>query len=255
MKNKKRPPLILISPDVQAGGAEMADAAISLSNAYQESVLRVGGIPLAMPDTVSPAIIAECVSACDGVLLTGGEDVDPGIYGRKIATNVRDKVTITPDGGRRDYRELLLIDQVFRQGKPLLAICRGHQVLNVALGGTLIIDIPSQIPGALNHRRRDMRREIVHEVRLTPHSLLARITGKQRLGVNSTHHQAIERVAPLLRPTALSPDGVIESLELKPEVSGWLPFLLAVQFHPERLSDRYEEHLAIFKALTQASVL
>jgi putative glutamine amidotransferase len=146
----------------------------------------------------------------------------------------------------------MLIDEVFRQRKPLLAICRGHQMLNVALGGTLVADIPSQMPRALNHRRTDKRGEIVHEVRLTSGSNLAKICSGQKLGVNSTHHQAVRRVAPGLRTVARSPDGVVEALELRPGASRWLPFLLSVQFHPERLADRYPAHRAIFDAFTRA---
>jgi len=168
---------------------------------------------------------------------------------------VRGTVTVTPDGGARDLRELLLIDEVFRQRKPLLGICRGHQMLNVALGGTLVPDILGQMPRAINHRRMDRRSEIVHEVRLTRGSLLSIITGKQKLGVNSTHHQAVGRVAAPLRPAAASHDGIVESLELRPEAAGMLPFLLSVQFHPERLADRYPEHRAIFRGFIQACVL
>ena len=113
-------------------------------------------------------------------------------------------VDTTPDGGERDLRELILIDEVFHQRKPLLAICRGHQLLNVALGGTLIVDIPTEVPGALNHGQMDKRSEVVHEVQLTGESLLSKITGKRRLGVNSTHHQAVGRVAELLQVTGRS---------------------------------------------------
>jgi putative glutamine amidotransferase len=168
---------------------------------------------------------------------------------------VKKTVGVTPDGGQRDLREFILISEAFRQNKPLLAICRGHQVLNVALGGTLIADIPRQRPGAANHRRTDRRSEVVHEVRLTPGSLLANITRKQRLGVNSTHHQAIGRVAAPLRISARSPDGIIEGLELKSGASCWQPWLLSVQFHPERLVDRYPEHQALFDAFIQACAL
>jgi putative glutamine amidotransferase len=150
---------------------------------------------------------------------------------------------------------LVLIDEVFRQHKPLLAICRGHQILNVALGGTLIADIPTQLRGALNHRQNEKKHEIVHEVRLTPGSILAKITSRQKLGVNSTHHQAVGQVAEPLEVAAVSQDGVIEGLALKPGGSRWLPFLLSVQFHPERLADRYPEHGSIFRVFTQACAL
>jgi putative glutamine amidotransferase len=119
----------------------------------------------------------------------------------------------------------------------------------------LIVDIPSQVPGAIRHVRTDKRNEIVHEVRLTAQSLLSKITGKQTLGVNSTHHQAVGKVAEPLRVIAASGDGVVESMELKPEAARLLPFLLAIQFHPERLANRYPEHRAIFGAFTQACVM
>lgn len=184
--------------------------------------------------------------------MTGGEDVDPGLYAGRVPAKLRQTVTLTPDGGARDLREVMLVDEVFRQHKPLLAICRGHQVLNVALGGSLWLDLKRQLPGAANHRRMDKRSEVVHDVHLTPDSLLAKITGKRMMGVNSTHHQAVERPAEPLQVTGRSADGVVESMELKREVAHLLPFLLSVQFHPERLADRYPEHRVIFKAFTRA---
>jgi len=250
-----RQPLILISPSIDKKGSELGDLSISLSQRYLQALMDVGAIPFVLPATVARDVIAECVRRSDGVLLTGGEDVDPRLYGNGLPRPLRRTVTVTPEGGQRDFRELLLIDEVFRQRKPLLAICRGHQVLNVALGGTLIVDIPRQLPGAINHRRLDKRSELVHEVRLTPDSLLAKITGEQRLGVNSTHHQAVARVAPPLAVTAVSSDGVVEGLELQRGAANWLPFLLSVQFHPERLVDRYSGHRAIFGVFTQACVL
>ena len=250
-----QPPLILISPNVEKKGDEFGDLSISLSETYQRALMRAGGIPLALPGTVSRELIAECVRRCDGVLLTGGEDVQPRLYTTTLPPRLRRTVTVTPDGGQRDLRELILIDEVFRQRKPLLGICRGHQILNVALGGTLVADILSEMPAALNHRQMDKRSQIVHEVRLTPKSLLAKITGLQNLGVNSTHHQAVGRVAEPLEVIARSDDGVAESMQLKPNAGRMLPFLLSVQFHPERLADRYPEHQAIFRAFTQACVL
>jgi len=244
--------MILISPDVESEGKEFGDLSISLSAKYEQAVIVAGGVPLTMPATDSRAVVAECVRRSDGVLLTGGDDVNPALYGNGMPEVVRRTVGVTPDGGKRDYRELLLIAEAFRQRKPLLAICRGQQILNVALGGTLVADIPRQVPNALNHRRTDKRGEIVHEVRLTGGSLLAKITGEQKLGVNSTHHQAVAQVAAPLRATAISADGVIEGLELKPGGACWLAFLLSVQFHPERLMDRYPEHEAIFRVFTRA---
>ncbi len=247
----KRRPFVLISPDTQAKGAEFGDRSTSLAETYQRALLDADTLPFALPATISRQVIAECVARCDGVLLTGGEDVEPTIYDDKMPLHLRKKCILTPDGGRRDLREIILVDEVFRQRKPLLAICRGHQVLNVALGGTLYADISSELPGAIRHRRMDRRSRIVHEVRLTDGSLLAKIAAKPKLGVNSTHHQAVRQVAPPLWPSAVCADGVIEGLELKPEAAGMLPFLLSVQFHPERLADRYAEHRAIFRAFAR----
>jgi putative glutamine amidotransferase len=248
-----RPPLILVSPDIQSKGKEHGDLSTSLSGCYQRAMLEAGGLPLTMPATVDRELIAESVRCCDGVMLTGGDDIDSRLYTSHLPAGVRRSVEVTPDGGARDFRELVLIDEVFRQGKPLLAICRGHQVLNVALGGTLVADIPRERPGALDHRRTDRRSEVVHEVRLTPGSLLANIVGSRTLGVNSTHHQAVGRVAPPLRVTAVSQDGIVEGLEWKSGASGRLPWLLSVQFHPERLGDRYPAHQALFSVFIRAS--
>jgi len=248
-----RAPVILVTPDIERKGKEFADLSMSLSANYLRAVLNSGGVPLTLPTTTAREVVAECVRRCDGVLLTGGDDIDPRLYTdwARLREKVRRTVEVTPDGGERDYRELLLIDETFRQHKPLLAICRGHQMLNIALGGTLIPNLPFPGPEGLSHRRLDKRSDVVHEVQLTPDSLLAKITAARKLGVNSTHHQAVGRVAPPLRVVARSADGVVEGLELKAGADG-LPFLVSVQFHPERLADRFAEHAAIFTAFTQA---
>jgi putative glutamine amidotransferase len=251
-----RPPLILVSPNVEVKGNEFGDMSTSLSETYQSALLGAGAIPVAMPATGARKAIAECVRRCDGVLLTGGEDVDPALYApKRLSPKLKRTVTVTPDGGARDLREVLLIDEVFRQHKPLLAICRGHQVLNVALGGTLVVDIRSQLRGAMNHRHMDKRNDVVHDVHLTDEAILAKITGKSTLGVNSTHHQAVDRPADILQVVGRSRDGVVESMQLKRETARLLPFLLSVQFHPERLTGRYREHRAIFTAFARACVL
>jgi putative glutamine amidotransferase len=245
-------PTVLISPSVERRGQEFSDFSVSLSAAYQQALVDAGAVPVILPATGSRTVIAECVKRSDGVLMTGGEDIDPHLYANGLPPAVRRTVHITEDGGERDLRELMLIDEVFRQRRPLLAICRGYQLLNVSLGGSLVADIRRMVPGAINHRRMDKRNEVVHEARLTPDSLLAKIVGRRKLGVNSTHHQAVGRVAEPLQVVAASSDGIIEGLELKPGASCWLPFLLGVQFHPERMAARHAGHRAIFRAFTQA---
>jgi putative glutamine amidotransferase len=245
-------PLILVSPSIATKGIEFSDLSLSLSLPYERALIDVGALPWAILSLPSRELIAECVQRADGVLLTGGEDVNPVLYDPRMPHVLRRRCILTPDGGARDLRELMLVDEVFRQRKPLLAICRGQQILNVALGGTLVADIPRQIRGAINHRRVDRRCAKVHEVSLTPGSLLSKITGKRILGVNSTHHQAVDRPAEILAVSARSSDGVIEGMQLKPEAARLLPFLLSVQFHPERLADRHPEHRALFAAFAKA---
>jgi putative glutamine amidotransferase len=249
-----KPPLILISPCIERNGAEFADLSLSLSMQYPNALMRVGAIPLTLPATRSREMVAEFVRRADGVLLTGGEDVNPKLYTKRLPSRLRRTLTLTPDDGTRDVQECLLVDEVFRQRKPMLAICRGHQMLNVALGGTLLVDIRSQIPRALNHQRQDRRSQVVHDVHLTDAALLAKITGERTLGVNSTHHQAVGRPADMLQVTGRSRDEIAETMQLKPEAAHLLPFLLSVQFHPERLADRYREHRAIFAAFARACV-
>jgi putative glutamine amidotransferase len=183
-------------------------------------------------------------------MLTGGDDIQPRLYTPRLSPRL--KKTVSPADPARDLSELVLIQEVFRQRKPLLAICRGHQILNVALGGTLIVDIPKQRPEALNHKRMDRKDKIVHDVRLEPDSLLAQIFGRPVLGVNSTHHQAVAQVARPFRVTAVSADGIIEALELRRADRSMLPYLLSVQFHPERLVNGYPEFLELFRSFAEA---
>jgi putative glutamine amidotransferase len=249
-----KPPLILVSPSIERRGVEFHDFSVSLSVKYDFAVTQSGGIPVTVPTTTDRALLAEVVRRVDGVLLTGGDDINPDLYANNLPRAVRKTVGMTPDGGGRDLRELVLLDEVFRQRKPLLAICRGHQLLNIALGGRLIADIRRQVPGALNHQRMDRAGELVHEASLTAGSLLARITGKRILGVNSSHHQAVLEPAEPLAAVARTRDGIVEAMEWKPAVARRMPFLLSVQFHPERLTERHAEHRAIFSRFVVACI-
>lgn len=248
-----KPPLILVTPSIEKRGIEFHDLSLSLSMKYESAVLQAGGIPVVTPITKDKALLAETVRRVDGVLLTGGDDINPGLYEKNLPPSLRKTIEPTPDGGERDLLELMLIDEVFRQRKPLLAVCRGHQLMNVALGGRLVADIRQQIPGALNHQRLDRTCELVHEVTLTPGSLMAKITRTQVLGVNSSHHQAVLQPAEPLAATGVSSDGIVEVMEFRPEAQGLLPFFLSVQFHPERLAESHAPHRAIFQKFTAAS--
>jgi len=245
-----KPPLILISPSTQKHGVEFEDSSASLSNQYGLAVASAGGLPWIAPAIPAPALLAESVARCDGVLFSGGDDIQTKLYASKV--NARLEKTVSETDPERDLFELMLVDEVFRQGKPVFAICRGLQLVNVALGGTLIVDIASQVPGALRHSQLDRKNEVVHDAELTDGSLLANIVGDDKFGVNSSHHQAIGELAEPFRVTARSSDGVIEAMELKPGSAQSLPFFLAVQFHPERLYGRYPGHLRLFQHFVRA---
>lgn len=247
-----KPPLILVTPSIEKRGVEFHDLSVSLSVKYENAILQAGGIPIITPITTDRALLAETLRRVDGVMLTGGDDINPDLYTKNLPRAVRKTVEQTPDGGGRDLLELVLIGEIFRQRKPFLAICRGHQLLNIALGGRLIADIRRQVPGALNHQRMDKAGELVHEAALTAGSLLAKMIGKQVLGVNSSHHQAVVEPAEPLMAVARTRDGIVEAMELKPHAARLMPFLLSVQFHPERLTERHAGHRVIFNRFIQA---
>ena len=249
-----RKPLILVSPSIEKRGVEFHDLSASLSVKYDFAVLQAGGIPVTMPATTDRAVIAECLRRVEGVLLTGGDDINSDLYDKKLPARIKKTIEQTPDGGARDLRELILIEETFRQRKPLLAICRGHQLLNIAFGGQLVADIRQQVPGALNHQQLNRAYELVHEVTLTAGSLVSKICKTTVLGVNSSHHQAVQKLAEPFVATAVSADGLVEAMELKPEAARGMPFFLSVQFHPERLTDKHCEHRAIFRSLVVACV-
>jgi gamma-glutamyl-gamma-aminobutyrate hydrolase PuuD len=248
----QRPPLILISPSFELRGVEFNDLSVSLSLRYEQAVLAAGGLPIIGPATINRRLLGESVRRVDGVLLTGGDDINPYLYETKLPRSIRKTVSTTPDGGKRDAAELMLIAEIFRQQKPVLAICRGHQLLHVAFGGKLIVDIPQQAPGTINHRQVKEAFNVVHDVELTPGSLIAKITGKRRLGVNSTHHQAIREPVDPFAATARGSDGLVEAMELKPDFAGAIPFLLGVQFHPERLLEKGDHYLEIFRSFVKS---
>lgn len=241
-------PLILVSPSTSPAGAEMADPSTSVSSRYLQSVLDAGGLPLSLPLTTDRAALADAVAQCAGVLLTGGDDIDPRRYWPEVPATLLATCDLVEPA--RDDMELALLAEVFTQRKPLLAICRGHQLVNVFLGGTLFVDLPSQTTGTLAHNRMDRRNDVAHLVTLPADSNYAALTGVTELGVNSTHHQAIARLAAPLRAVALAPDGLIEATELRPAERGRLPWFQSTQFHPERLAG--PAHAALFRAFVNA---
>ncbi|MFP5041785.1 gamma-glutamyl-gamma-aminobutyrate hydrolase family protein [Parasediminibacterium sp. JCM 36343] len=188
------------------------------------------------------------VSTCDGIVLTGGEDVQPHLYNKPEYMHRLDPQEMNPE---RDTFEMEVIAATQKAGKPMLGICRGLQLTNVFFGGSLVPDIPTVI-GEKGHGKingQDQR----HDVTLLPGSLIHRITGKQAGVVNSAHHQSADEIGESLVVSALAEMGVVEALERKePENKPWL---LLVQWHPERISDDPNFSLAIRKAFLEAVML
>ncbi len=165
-------PLILITPSTQAQGAEFEDRSISLSLRYTDAVMQAGGMPWILPPTADPELVRDAIGRSDGVLLSGGDDISPAVH-RPDAPEAVQRLSGTPDIPR-DVFELLVLQQLFSQPRPLLAVCRGHQLINVALGGTLYLDLATERPSDVPHNACDRKDEGVHPVALDPRSILGK---------------------------------------------------------------------------------
>jgi putative glutamine amidotransferase len=210
---------------------------------YLESVKRVGGEPTELDYRRDEP--QEVVTRIDGLMLTGGGDVDPSLYGE----TPHDTFQASESG--RDAYEIALIHAAMDAGMPIFAICRGMQVLNVALGGTLVQDIPSMVAGALPHAVPEPRYHIAHEVWVGAGSRLEKLMIETleagTCQVNSRHHQAVKAVAPNWEVAGTAPDGVVEAIEQPGDV-----FRMAVQWHPENFW-RTGEFRPLFEAFIDAA--
>ena len=216
---------------------------LSLTESYVQAVRDAGALPVMVPLGLSEDDLDRIRLKLDGLLLSGGGDIDPAVYGGLPHPTVSD---IDAD---RDRVELHLARRFVDARRPLLGICRGMQLLNVALGGTLYTDIADQFPGAVAHdlwpgRGHD---QYHHMVRIEEETRLSEILDQPMAEVNSLHHQGIRDLAPGLIPAAYAPDGLIEAFELPDH-----PFGLAVQWHPERLTGALGMP-RLFEALTEAA--
>lgn len=211
---------------------------------YVEAVKLGGGIPMLIPLGLDDQDLLQLFDRLDGLILPGGGDIQPQFYQGRSHEALRG---IDPD---RDRVEIFIAQQAAKTEKPFLAICRGHQVLNVALGGTMYEDLSSQFPNAQKHDffGKGLRNYLPHSVEIDPHSHLASLLGKDSSAVNSLHHQGVRDIAPDLKVTAVAPDGVVEGLEIDGH-----PFGIAVQWHPENLVDDDQAMVALFEGLIKAS--
>ena len=210
---------------------------------YIRAVEELGGIPLVLPLVAAPVSRRRLLDGVDGLLITGsGPDLPPRLYGE------RQQYRFPLVSERRSDFELDLVHQARNRDLPLLGICGGMQTVNVACGGSLFQDIPSQVQHTLNHRQQARAIYTSHPVAVSPKSLLRKIVGRATMMVNSSHHQSVKRVAPPLIASAVAPDGIVEAIESPDQC-----FLLAVQWHPEFLFDRHEAHKRLFDALIKAA--
>jgi putative glutamine amidotransferase len=216
----------------------------SVSQTYVQAVLMGKGAPVIVPPYLEEVELRAIFESLDGLLLSGGGDILPVLYGEK------DSGLLWIVDERRDRAELALARWALAEKLPLLAICRGIQVLNVAAGGTLIQDIPTQILNSLTHSSVAGRPKgsIAHTVEVTRGSRLAGLIGAGQLGVNSFHHQAVKDIGLGLLVTARAPDGIIEGLELPDH-----PFCIGVQWHPEAMVESHPVMRRLFEGLTEAS--
>lgn len=214
-----------------------------LNTAYLAALQQAGGVPITLPPQLDAPARVALFERLDGVMLTGGGDVDPARY------NERPQPTVSEVSSARDALEFELIDYALDRALPILAICRGIQVLNVALGGTLFQDVATDPGTPLGHSQPESRDRPTHTVKVDARSRLAAVLGAETLDVNSFHHQAIKDLGRGLRTVAWAEDGLIEGAELDDVTR----FVVGVQWHPEEMVSQFEPARRLFAALVAAS--
>jgi putative glutamine amidotransferase len=214
--------------------------------AYVRAVLAAGGVPLVLSPLMGASLAGPALEGVDGLVLTGGEDVDPAWYGAEPSP------LLSPPSRERDLFELALFAIARQQQLPILGICRGIQLINVGLGGTLFQDLPTERPARVEHRPTASRDSRTHRVRLQPGSRAAEALGTDALTVNSSHHQAVRDLAPGLIASGWTDDELIEAAESAAD-EAWL---LAVQWHPEEMyRDARAPEQGLFAALVREAGL
>lgn len=208
---------------------------------YMEGIAHAGGLPIMLPLTSNTDIIEQLVQMCDGFLMTGGQDVSPSIY------NAPKTALCGECSAERDHMETVLLEKALAADKPVLGICRGIQLLNAFLGGTLYQDIPTEYPSELKHHQAPPYDVPSHEINILSETPLYQIFGKDRIAVNSYHHQAIKDLSPQLKVMALATDGLAEAVYMPNKLFVW-----ALQWHPEFSYRTDENSRRIFEAFVQS---
>lgn len=220
------PPIIGIT--IHRSANQYGQGVLGLLEAYAQAVLQAGGVPVLIPSMVDSRGWESIYAGMDAILFSGGGDIAPEQFGGEPHPRIDD---IDP---QRDSLELRLLHQAASDGKPFLGLCRGCQMVNVGLGGTLYTHIADQLPGALDHDHPgNMRGFLAHEVKLEEGTRIGAVMGEPLLRVNSHHHQGLRDIGAGLRAAGHAPDGLVEAVELPDH-----PFGIAVQWHPEWLTDQ-----------------
>lgn len=218
------------------------DEGCAADSPYVRAVAAAGGAPFWIPYSLDGDHLLALFERLDALVLTGGGDIDPRHYGCEPGQGLRSV------DSERDRLELTLARWAIEASRPILGICRGHQVLNIALGGSLIQDIPTDRPRSVAHEQSEtLVDELTHPVRLIPGSLLQSLIGQTDLVTNSSHHQAVDRLGSGLEIVALAADGLVEGIEFTGH-----PFALGVQWHPERMPG-HPASRSLFSGLTKAA--
>ena len=241
-----RAPLIGVTTSTTADGASgRTPPRAHLNNAYLLAVQQEGGVPVLLPPHLDDRALDALWSRLDGLLLTGGGDIDP-----KRFTDEKPHATVANVSEARDRLEIALTERALHERRPLLAICRGVKVLNVALGGSLYQDIGGETGSLIAHSQTAPRQEPTHDVKVMGEGTrLGATLGALEVKVNSLHHQAIKRLGRGLRDVAWAPDGIVEGVELPDATS----LILGVQWHPEELVGHDPAARALFRALVTAA--
>ena len=208
---------------------------ITMQNTYINAIEKSGGVPIIFPFVENEESVNKLIDICDGFLFTGGADIAPSRYGEGI------KPTCGAIQYQRDAFEFKMFDAVIATGKPILAICRGAQLVNVALGGTLYQDLSDEMPSPIAHRQAEPKFAMSHDIKILADTPLHSLIGADRMHGNSFHHQAIKRLGEGLQVMATADDGIVEAVYLP-----GAPYFRAYQWHPERLVDMDEKNRMIF---------
>lgn len=224
----QKAPLIGVAGSLSSGGS------VSCGDAYMNAVIKAGGVPVVLPHVTDEATAREVLSHVDGLLMTGGEDVNPAWYGEEV---VNETVKINAS---RDTSDLLYVRTAAAMEMQMLGICRGVQSINVALGGSLWQDIPSQYETGLVHKQTEPSSVTTQTMFMIGESRLKAMLGVDSVGINSHHHEALKDVASCLTVVGMASDGIVEAVEG--------PGIVAVQFHPEKLiASGDETFMPLFK--------